>query len=365
MTELNDLLAASPTPEPASPDVVRGARGDLQNLVREARVTPRRTWLTAHRRGLLTAGAATVAIGALGGSLLLSGGNPADSEPPTQAGPAPVITTDRVETSGQLLLAAATHAEMQATSGKYFRNRQLSIFRSQRVGPDKASYRLEQQTLIEDWTGAPGQKSYYSNRHLGAKPATAADRQKWLADGAPKQWNLGPADTAEARDVIITMGPGKPRFGVADGSGRYYLLGDKGQTAEEIAQLPTDPAALRALFLKTKPAGVSDAGWLVGMTQNLLFSTPAPPAVRAAAFRMLANVPGLKVEPGLHDRLGRAGTGITVNENGDLRQLIIEPTTGRLLSSRANSQNLKFGESLALESGWTNATPKPLSTTVK
>ncbi|WP_328996255.1 CU044_5270 family protein [Kribbella sp. NBC_01245] len=367
MTELDDLLAASPTPRPAAADVMRNARGDLHDLVRQARKTPRRSWLMMHRRHLVTAGVATLAIGGLGGPLLLSAASPADSGPPSQAGPAPVATTpaERPVTSDQLLLSAASYAELQATTGKYFRNRQLSIHRSQRIGTGAASYRLEQRTMIENWTGAPGQKSYYSSRHLSAKPATASDREKWLADGAPKQWNLGPADSAEARDVIITMGPGKARFGEATDSDRYYLLGDKSQTAAEIAKLPTDPAALRALFLKDKAADVAEARWLLGKTHNLLFWTPAPPAVRAAAFRMLAGTPGLKVEPGIRDGLGRTGTGITATGNGDTHQLVIDPNTGRLLSGRYNSQNIKIGENLALESGWTNATPKPLPATAK
>lgn len=367
MTELDDLLAASPTPRPAATDVMRNARGDLNDLVRQARKTPRRSWLLMHRRHLVTAGVATLAIGGLGGPLLLSAASPGDSGPPAQAGPAPVATTpaERPVTSDQLLLSAASYAELQATTGKYFRNRQLGVSKSQPIGTGSASYRLEQRTMIENWTGAPGQKSYYSSRHLGAKPATAPDRAKWLADGAPKQWNLGPADSADAHAVILTMGPGKALFGEANGSDRYGLLGDKGQTAAEIAKLPTDPAALRALFLTDKPAEISEAHWLLGRTHNLLFSTPALPAVRAAAFRMLAGTPDLKVEPGVRDGLGRVGTGITATGNGETRQLVIDPKTGRLLSGRYNSQNIKVGETLALESGWTNATPKPLPATAK
>ena len=141
--------------------------------------------------------------------------------------------------------------------------------------------------------------------------------------------------------------------------GRYY-----GLTAQQIAKLPTQPKALENALLnlegnwhaysstaETEPIralrGQQRVRALSDVAATLLSTAPAPPAVRAAAFRMLAAQPGVQAEGRGSDPLGRTGTVISLPLHTTVplglftapkqlgtyrRQWIINPGTGTLLA---------------------------------
>jgi hypothetical protein len=106
-----------------------------------------------------------------------------------------------------------------------------------------------------------------------------------------------------------------------------------------------------------------------------------PPAVRAAAFRALSEMPGVASTGLTHDRLGRPGVGIRIDEGrgfikantalGDqggrlvgplkprkvTRILIVDPATSQILSDQRRAGSIAGPRTLIETDGWTNEKP--------
>jgi hypothetical protein len=141
--------------------------------------------------------------------------------------------------------------------------------------------------------------------------------EDWFAhDG--RYWSSQPACVAPPGTVVFE-GPGLGGFAVQGGELTY----------SRTRHLPTDPAALIA-WIATH--GAADNSSVAGTLIALQYEVPAPPEVRAAAFRALATFPDVKnlgpVDGGVsllisfpHDRL--AGSWIKV---------VIDPRTALVRS---------------------------------
>jgi hypothetical protein len=363
MTDLKDLLDRAAGDEPAVTNAEVAA-----DLTRAKRAVRRRR-LTGIG---LTTGAAAVTIAALAVPLVLSGGSgttvaaPPDSVT-TSAAPERVLSASEV-----LLVAAAQEEKAEATSGKYFRVRTVhsaewAVLASGEVkccapGPTvPGGYKLRELKVTEKWTGLKGGTAWQGTRSLGALPVAAADVAGWKRAGSPTSWNTGPSDTVDKRDLILSTKPGKGNLlELEDNADRYYAL-SQNATLQDVLRLPTTPEALRARLLKEKAVRAPDAtdeSALAQMASGLLSDTPAPPKVRAAAFRLLASLDGATVKQGVSDLVGRKGTAVAFSfrQYGMELQLIIDPKTGKLLSSRHTGW--KNGSSTVLASGWTNDNPQ-------
>jgi hypothetical protein len=64
-----------------------------------------------------------------------------------------------------------------------------------------------------------------------------------------------------------------------------------------------------------------------------LGEAPAPPQLLAAAYRVLAGTPGLRLVGSVHDSVGRAGTGIAVRIGAGELGMVVDPSTGALLET--------------------------------
>ncbi|MEV7044707.1 CU044_5270 family protein [Amycolatopsis sp. NPDC051061] len=135
------------------------------------------------------------------------------------------------------------------------------------------------------------------------------------------------------------------------------INGDDDVTLSTILALPPDPAALRnwlseGLTRHGTPAHELDIAVLEGLI-DLVSTVPAPPAVRAAAFRAVAEDPGVT---GLPD-----GKGVRLPGGG---RLVVDPATGQVDSSSvfldrdgkpATNGN---GDTFAVSGEWTDDLPK-------
>ncbi|MFG1816017.1 CU044_5270 family protein [Kribbella sp. NPDC049174] len=368
MTDLKNLLDQAAGSVPAVTDAEVAA-----DLARARRAARRRRFTGA---GLTTV-AAAIAIGALAVPLVLSpGSDPAVSAPPAAgaaAGPVAELS------AGQVLLVAAAHEEKaEATTGTYFRVRKVQSREwtvtpgkivccgSQPAGP--GGYKLRELVISETWTGLKGGTGWLGVRSLGASPATPADEAAWRRAGSPSSWNTGPADTSDRKDRILSSKPGDATFfEVRDGADRYTALGLNG-TLDDVLALPSTPDKLRARLLEMASATAPDASQVVAVAQissGLLSDTPALPKVRAATYRLLAGLPGATVKHNVVDLAGRTGTavGFSFPAYQLNLQLIIDPKTGKLLSSSHTGG--KNGDSTVLLSGWTDDTPQAPPAAVK
>jgi len=102
--------------------------------------------------------------------------------------------------------------------------------------------------------------------------------------------------------------------------------------------LPTDPDTLRVslekmlLYRPTTPG--KQRVLLTGCLISLVASAPTPPKTRAAAFRVLAELPDLEELGVQEDRLGRSGTAIRFRDAADENQMIVDLDTTTVLETR-------------------------------
>lgn len=143
----------------------------------------------------------------------------------------------------------------------------------------------------------------------------------------------------------LRNGPGRPVL--LHGSPTAFGVAGTTMSFTRIQELPADAAALKAELtglLRARRHDVPRGGILVGPGQDpllidaltdLLARVPAPPRVRAAAFRAIAGLPGVS-------RIGSAPGGQTLlihGDAGDMR-LVVDPET-------------------SLVRGWTDTAPPP------
>ncbi|ADB34046.1 hypothetical protein Kfla_5030 [Kribbella flavida DSM 17836] len=397
MDDLDRIRSAFPEPPAPSPEAAAKARRELQQLISQAQPAPdrqrplaarswsatvaadrRHRWYAAARSGrigiALTATAATVAVAALGVPLLMTPGSGPDAAPV----PSTVTPTPRLVTASQVLLDLAVKQEQdEKVSGAYFRVRSLQLRATAEVGRPGQKYRIERRSLTESWMPMkPGVESWLGWLDLGARPATAADTARWKAQGSPRSWQL-----AHEEDPV-TMAPGATtvrKMTFDEVPPGYYLSGEKPVTARQIQALPTDPAVLRAVLARGVQPGATreEIDYTVFCAAGrLLFEMPSPPKLRGAALRVLSKLPGARFKEHVKDPIGRPGTEISFDwsvlgrpttrstaSKDTLTRYVVDPTTGRLLSSE--TFGLKAGASVVLESGWTDERPTPPSPTIR
>ncbi|QKW39313.1 CU044_5270 family protein [Actinomadura sp. NAK00032] len=339
-------------------DALRGMRTALAEEESPERLALRTDWRNAPRERprrrlrmpvIAVTATAAVTAGALTAVVL---------QPGEDAAPAEHGTT--TITPGNALLVAATNAQ-KAPNGRYWHTKTVmgDIFT---VGKSAANhYRVDVRQGGETWIGQNG-KGRTSHLELTDVPLTAKDKAKWEAAGSPTMVEIpnyeGPDDT-----VVLDMSP-------QDGAKPYWMPSDDrylGMTAARIAELPTDAKALEKALLdlkghwhavskngeKEEPIralrGQERTRALSEVAATLLSTAPAPPAVRAAVFRLLADLPGVKAEGPATDPLGRPGMAISLplkttsplgmftapKQLGTYRrQFIIAPDAGSLLAIR-------------------------------
>jgi hypothetical protein len=297
MDDLQMLVTLLAKPDP-SHDVVDRRRHQLQKAMRGP-VRRRRTGWLAGGLGL-TAAAATAAV-------VVASGTTAPTATPNSP-PAAGRLSGR-----QILLAAATTAERApASSGTYWYVRTV-------ITDGKDGKPLQWET----WTRRDGQTWFRGEK----------TQNKMFKEAIPSP---------------------------------FGLAGVK-MSVEQIQKLPTDPAALRASLAKAvkhsdirTSAGRLTAGdqkvWVMDALTALVSQLPAPPKVRATAFRAIASLPNVK-------SLGpvKGGQGLLISSD---TRLVVDPATARVNNSNflvsADGGELRTpatgGASIVAE--WTNVLPK-------
>ena len=280
------------------PDTLTGARGHLL-AVMARKPAPRRSRrpLTMRITGL--AAAAAVAATAV---VIVNGQAATPVKPPASAGDVLPLTSAR----NILLVAAASAERTPQGSGTYWHIKRES----------------------ED------------GRHVWGESWTTRDGQRW-SRGEPGN------------------GPGV----VKEPSGTFWLgPADSGAevSMEDLEALPTDPGALRqkvTSMQKGDPADELDVAVLP--LTSLIAELPAPAEVRSAAFRALAELPGVQ-------RLGAVGGGeeLLIQSGKHERRLVIDPETSQVIrtswlpTATGGSMGTNRGLFIKLTTGWTDELPR-------
>ncbi|KAB2350875.1 CU044_5270 family protein [Actinomadura rudentiformis] len=265
----------------------------------------------------------------------------------------------KVGAPGNALLVAATSVE-KGKAGKYWHSSSIrgEIFAAGKSAADH--YKIVSLQRSEGWMGRDG-NSWWGNQDLPDRPWTDQDKQKWQAAGSPSQLEV---PSAEGPVVMFLKGAStgmSVRPSPPDDDGVFY-----GLTQKQFAALPAEPAQLENALLNLKGhwrayqpdgpeqpmralRGKARSRALSDVAESLLATAPTPPALRAATYRMLAALPGVKAEGRTTDPLGRTGTAISLPVDSTVplglytapkqlgtyrRQWIIDPGTGTLLAVR-------------------------------
>jgi hypothetical protein len=237
-------------------------------------------------------------------------------------------------------------------------------------------------TIGQTWTQPNGQtwargaKPYIGMgllRGRGPRQFSLVGYDWMLTQGTPMIDNPSWVDAKPMTWMIMGINGGptlaiSPRHQYALRHGAGYV------TFRQLQDLPTSPAALEAWLLAfqrnftrqtgllayhrnfTRQTGVAGPGPadLVQSLAELVAGVPAPPRVRAAAFRVLATLPNVtSLGPGHGDQALRLSLG--GNQHGTL---IIEPTSqAREILTASFAPGARTSTSVSVSAQWVNRRP--------
>lgn len=243
------------------------------------------------------------------------------------------------------LLSAAKKAETTLAEGTYWQ----TTTRSQNVDVAGEEGRLfaVRSTATDEWSVGvrPGTASLMvSGLDSLTEPLTAADEARWHAAGSPRTVRAESAKVNGTAKIAFRMGTGRPMVMRTNTDDKIYALGPRNVSYKDLRALPSADGELRRhlgrLYAQDNGAesGTSDrSGWMLRQAANLV-TMPVKPGVRAAAYRLMADLPGVRVVGRTTDPLGRQGVGVDFpvaypTSLGTTRErLVVDPSTGEMLS---------------------------------
>jgi hypothetical protein len=348
------------------------------------RIQPR--WGFAGLGLTAVAASAALVVGLTGGS-------------PSPSGTSHGNVTTTALSARQILLAAATKAQQEPV-GRYWRVRTTGG-QSYHTGPVDGGYTVVGYSdETETWTArSDADPDVLYMRDLGARPLTAEDQAAWRAAGSPSTWKVW------SNDHYATLST-KPGASYGAGSGTWEsdrtTPAQKKKNALELAKLckvkvsackftamsqaereklASDPARFKELLFPAGRKAPADrkvpglkgrADLLAGF--GFLTAQPASPEVRAAAFRLMATLPGIRSAGTVKDARGRTGIALATRStmaDGETvvdDELVLDPKTYQVLGFQSimvkagtwfrgmKPGTIEYQQSV-LELGWTNQSP--------
>lgn len=362
-------IAASAT-APGRPVARRGVAGPETLLNTDLRPAGGRGFRHQTGRRVAAGAVAAGAAAALALVTLVPHGAPAARPGHSQAGELAGLPA-----RGFLLTMAVKAAAASPSTGRWY-CRHMEEGQRMLVGPDDTTlqapwdqgpaaslagyrYAIFRKTMIQSCfepptKGAPDGTVEGATQSLGAQPAGPVDVAAWRRAGSPTSWIAWYDRTAR-----ITMA-----------TGRRYVAGPRRLAGDQVnyTTLPTDPAQLKAFFLDHQ-AEFHEAGTPSEILYNDALGAmgdPTTPAVHAAAYRVLASLPGIQFKPNVQDPVGQSGTAVWLGQAGStLALVILDPATSTPLCveevTRHSVAHAAAGTvidyMLFVSSGWTNAPP--------
>ncbi|AWS47526.1 CU044_5270 family protein [Streptosporangium sp. 'caverna'] len=348
MNPMDQLRAARPAhlDTPVS-ESTRAA--ELSHAMAQARPVRRRK-IAKPVWGLGLAGAAA-AVTAVAVAVTTTGGT--TPSPTAVAVPSTTKSTQstqpvlRLSAKQVLLVAAESSLKAREESGAYWYVEGVSGSADQ-VGTS-VRYTVHRTSRNQLWVArSPKSESWFVDQNLGTKPAPGAE-DAWKKDGSPTKWTvdlLKPGAKGPTKvGLTIEAKAGKPFGNSINVGDKVFDLAGRNVSVAELQSLPTTAAALKRRLLKgyaghgTESNDPQDAdSWLYQVASGLLRDMPVKPAVRAAAYQVLAGLDGVRSLGEVTDPLGRKGQGVARTEKwitGTFEhQLLVDPETGVLLTDQ-------------------------------
>jgi hypothetical protein len=188
-------------------------------------------------------------------------------------------------------------------------------------------------TLKEVWTASDG-KTHVRETLGRVNFFSDAGQRRWEDAGSPPPWAFDPSEHDVRRE-----GFGRLAKEFASESWRGPRVFSH---VSQLAEAPTEPEALRLAVehrrggsspVNPSPADSLRGGATVERLLEILSEPIASPALRAAAFNALAEIPGIGFERDVADVAGRRGDAIAwVRERGFAREYIFDSHTSEMLA---------------------------------
>lgn len=180
----------------------------------------------------------------------------------------------------------------------------------QNSGEDLASgtsYDVTMQETVQTWIAADGSATRVSTITKLSFP-TEQDHQTWLA--------LDPAAVQVDRTDTDVFAP----WQLSDG--------------QDLTTLPTDPADLLAALRRSSSGkGSFDDQHVMSNVETILSQTYPSPALRAALFKVLAGLPGIRSLGEVQDPTGRTGVGFMLPQGPQDVEMVVDPATSNVLAT--------------------------------
>ncbi len=334
------LLRALP-PEAESPDAARAeALATLEASFHAAAGGSTAAPVRTRRRGLLALAGTAAAAAIAAGALVLSTGPSAEPAAAavlhhTAAVAASASGQTGMPGPGQFAYTKVERSEQQEWVPGGSRATEGGV-----IPPLEGAFHSLNTWEEEEWQSATGTER---SRWVMADPqfSSAAEESRWERAGSPSPLEDSRSGFPGAN--VLELRPGVIDVENTDGG---KLI--------DLSALPTEAKALRQALEAGKVPGLSGGPETVGgpittgqVTAELWFILDQPdatPALRAAAFGALAEVPGIEIDSDATDLVGRSGTaigleGTEANRYGSfgpgLRvEYIFDPETSEILGSR-------------------------------
>lgn len=163
--------------------------------------------------------------------------------------------------------------------------------------------------------------------------------ESWTArNGAGRSEDIVLNRSVVRRHLDVRLGPSAWRL--RPSARPFTLAYPISLSYSQLQQLPSSPKRLASIVSRladrtARAEGESSSrgarSEIVLYTLRALALSPAPTAVRAAVYQVMASTPGIKLLGHRRDALGRRGDMFTATLGPMRTEMIINPTTGRLL----------------------------------
>ncbi len=200
-------------------------------------------------------------------------------------------------------------------------------------GPGQFVYTKTQNAYANVWADA-------GPNHEGFSVLMPEVREAWIAtDGAGRLLETtGTPRFLSDQDRAVWEATGKPDLGANKTSDESFPAAapDKGGLFYfDLSGLPTDPDALRAKIesreVEGGPPGDAETFTIIA---DMLRETYAPPALRAALYKIAAGLSGVDLIGDMKDPAGRDGIAVAYTHAGQRHELIFDPHSSALLGER-------------------------------
>ncbi|MEV5893613.1 hypothetical protein [Nonomuraea fuscirosea] len=334
---VRDLLPAPPLP----PEVERAGRDRLAAAFAQERV----------RRGRRSARWSALALGLAGAAaaaIVIANVAPAGV-------PVPHGAVAQADGKRFLLVAAASVAAMP-DEGAWWGSTEVQGRQFHEPG---GRYVLRESESVETWIPAdPEGLTWYRQTPHGIKPATPQDEAAWIADGSPSSWTFGKPTEIVRSGVVRSKPRERQTWSSEDWDFRILTAG---KPLTKMSEVPDTPEGLKALF-------AADDRTTIDTAARLLFFAPVTSRTRAAAYQLLASVPGVTAAGQVTDVLGRGGQAVEYDSSefappayrGPTRtRLVIDPASGSPLSLevRSAADGMLLTYTAIQDSRWADANP--------